>query len=125
MVSLKDLSKIVPIEMELQGEDTTLIIKDFEGLSEFIKTDFFVDTKWRLEDDYWEYFKGKIPEDLIEYVGDSIHLRVGLLPVRAKSFKKKSSITLRIKRNFKTNVLKVGPFSLKKSKGKPLEVIKK
>ena len=70
MVSLKDLSKIVPIEMELQGEDTTLIIKDFEGLSEFIKTDFFVDTKWRLEDDYWEYFKGKIPEDLIEYVGD-------------------------------------------------------
>ena len=125
MVSLRDLSKIVPIEMELKGKDTTLIIKDFEGLGEFIKTDFFVDTKWRLEDDYWEYFKGKMPEDLIEYVGDSIHLRVGLLPVRAKSFKKKSSITLRIKRTFKTNVLKVGPFSLKKSKGKPLEVIKK
>ena len=125
MVSLKDLSKILPISMELQGEDTTLIIKDFEGLSEFIKTEFFIDTNWRLEDDYWEYFKGKVPEDLIEFIGDSIYLRVGQLPVRPKSFKKKSSITLRIKRTFKTNMLKVGPYSLKKSKGKPLEVIKK
>ncbi len=125
MISLKDLSKITPVSMELQGEDTTLVIKDFEGLGEFIKTDFFIDTKWRLEDDYWEYFKGKVPEELIEMVGDSIHLKVGQLPVRAKSFRKKSSLTLRVKRSFKEKVLKVGPFSLKKSKGKPLEVIKK
>ena len=69
--------------------------------------------------------KAKIPEDLIEIIGDSVYIKVGQLPVRAKSFKKKSSLTLRIKRSFKTNVLKVGPYSLKKSKGKPLEVIKK
>ncbi len=125
MVSLKDLSKILPVSMELRGEDTTLIIKDFEGLGGFVKTEFFIDTNWRLEDDYWEYFKGKVPENLIEFVGDSIHLRVGQLPVRPKSFKKKTSITLRIKRTFKTNMMKVGPFSLKKSKGRPLEVIKK
>ena len=125
MISVQDLSKIIPVGMELQGEDSVLIIKDFEGLEGFIKTEFFIDTNWRLEDDYWEYYKGKIPEDLIEIIGDSIYIKVGQLPVRAKSFKKKSSLTLRIKRSFKTNVLKVGPYSLKKSKGKPLEVIKK
>jgi len=124
MVSIKDLSQITPFEMDLQSQDTILKIKNIEGLNSFIKSKFYLETNWRLKDNYWKYFKGKIPEELIEYEGDTIHLKVGQLPVRPKSFEKRSSLTLRIKRSFHKNSLEIGPFSLKKSKGKPLEVQK-
>ena len=124
MVSFTELSKITPLKMELQGEGTTLTLRDLEGLDSFIKTEFFLETNWRLIDNYWEYYRGKIPEDLVEFDGDRIHLKVGKLPVREKSFKKRSSLTLRIVRSFKTDKLKLRPISLKKSKGRPLEVSK-
>ena len=42
MISFTKLSQITPLKMELQGEGTTLTLRDLEGLDSFIKTEFFL-----------------------------------------------------------------------------------
>lgn len=124
LVSPQDIKSIRPKEINLDGKETNLIIKEEEDL-DFIKSEFFIVTKWRLEEDYWSYYKGKIPRNLIERRGNAYHINLGGLPVREKSFKKKANFTLTIKRSFENYEAQIGPLEVKKSKGKPLEVQEK
>ena len=118
------MRSIRPKEITLDGKRTNLIVKEREDL-DFIKSEFFIVTNWRLEDDYWSFYKGKIPGNLIERRGNAYHINLGGLPVREKSFKRKANFTLRIKRSFENYETQIGPMEIKKNKGKPLEIEEK
>jgi hypothetical protein len=122
LVSPKHLKSIRPQEIELDGTNTTLIIKDSVGLNQFIKTDFFITTNWRLKDDFWQTFKGKIPKTLIEKKAGSFHIHLGQLPVKAKTFKKRAIFHLIIKRHFEQYQTEIRSIKVTKHKGRPLTI---
>jgi len=127
-----EAEKIKPVKIHIDGKKTTMTIVDNGGVSNFVKTRFYIEAAWTRTDGggrgALKRWKDYIPQNLITRSGNTYTIDLGKLPIKTKYFKKRRTIKKRVNmdltihRSFNGFKTQVGTFDIYKKQGKDLKV---
>ena len=122
----EDLQKLKVVDITGSGTGTVLEILDEAGISEFVDSEFYIESDWNKTIGDRKDYKQWVEPQYVQRVGNRFYIAIGKLPIKEKYLKhgKDLELELTVRRSLGSKSKLVGEYKLEKDLGtsKPVEI---